>query len=111
MGFFFGFKLHLIINDKGEIISFCITPGNVDDRTPLKDKAFIDKIKGKLYGDKGYISKKIVETLFVDGLHLVTGIKNRMKNVLMEMPSLPIYVARSYARHQGQAQCRLYGVA
>ena len=95
MGFFFGFKLHLIINDKGEIISFCITPGNVDDRTPLKDKAFIDKIKGKLYGDKGYISKKIVETLFIDGLHLVTGIKNRMKNVLMEMKDKVLLRKRS----------------
>lgn len=85
MGYFYGFKLHFIINDKGEILSFVITPGNVDDREPLKDKKFIDKIRGKLYADKGYISQKITEVLFVDGLHLITHIRNNMKNVLMEM--------------------------
>ena len=85
MGHFYGFKLHFIINDKGEILSFVITPGNVDDREPLKDKKFIEKIKGKLYADKGYISQKITEVLFVDGLHLITHIRNNMKNVLMEM--------------------------
>jgi hypothetical protein len=85
MGYFYGFKLHFIINDKGEILSFVITPGNVDDREPLKDKKFIEKIRGKLYADKGYISQKITEVLFVDGLHLITHIRNNMKNVLMEM--------------------------
>jgi hypothetical protein len=85
MGYFYGFKLHFIINDKGEILSFVITPGNVDDREPLKDKKFIEKIKGKLYADKGYISQKITEVLFIDGLHLITHIRNNMKNVLMEM--------------------------
>ena len=85
MGYFYGFKLHFIINDKGEILSFVITPGNVDDRESLKDKKFIEKIKGKLYADKGYISQKITEVLFVDGLHLITHIRNNMKNVLMEM--------------------------
>ncbi|HWR95041.1 MAG TPA: IS982 family transposase [Flavobacterium sp.] len=85
MGYFYGFKLHFIINDKGEILSFVITPGNVDDREPLKDRKFIEKIKGKLYADKGYISQKITEVLFVDGLHLITHIRNNMKNVLMEM--------------------------
>jgi len=62
-----------------------ITPGNVDDRESLKDKKFIEKIKGKLYADKGYISQKITEVLFGDGLHLITHIHNKMKNVLMEM--------------------------
>jgi hypothetical protein len=85
MGYFYGFKLHFIINDKGEILSFVITPGNVDDREPLKNKKFIEKIRGKLYADKGYISQKITEVLFVDGLHLITHIRNNMKNVLMEM--------------------------
>ncbi len=85
MGYFFGFKLHLIINDKGEILNFVITPGNTDDREPLKDNKFIEKIKGKLYADKGYISKTLTEVLFVDGLHLITHIRNNMKNVLMEM--------------------------
>ena len=85
MGYFFGFKLHFVINDKGEILNFVITPGNTDDREPLKDKKFIDKLKGKLYADKGYVSQKLTEVLFVDGLHLITHIRNNMKNVLMEM--------------------------
>lgn len=85
MGYFFGFKLHFVINDKGEILSFIITPGNTDDREPLNNEKFIEKIRGKLYADKGYISKKLTEVLFVDGLHLITYIRNNMKNVLMEM--------------------------
>ncbi len=85
MGYFFGFKLHCVINDKGEILSFVITPGNTDDREPLNDKSFIEKLRGKLYADKGYISQKLTEILFVDGLYLITQIRNNMKNVLMEM--------------------------
>jgi hypothetical protein len=85
MGYFYGFKLHFIINDKGEILNFVITPGNTDDREPLRNNRFIEKIKGKLYADKGYVSKKLTEVLFVDGLHLVTYIRNNMRNVIMEM--------------------------
>lgn len=85
MGYFFGFKLHLIINDKGEILNFVITQGNVDDREPLKNERFIEAVKGKLYGDKGYISKELTHILFVDGLHLITSIRNNMKNCLMEL--------------------------
>lgn len=85
MGWFYGFKLHLIVNEKGEIINFIITQGNVDDRKPLENSKFIDKIKGKLYADKGYISAKLTQLLFIDGIQLITGIKNKMKNCLLEM--------------------------
>jgi hypothetical protein len=85
MGYFYGFKLHLIINDKGEILNFVITQANVDDREPLKNEKFIKSITGKLYGDKGYISKDLTNMLFMDGLHLITTIKNNMKNCLMEL--------------------------
>jgi len=84
-GYFFGFKLHYVVNDKGEILAFVVTPGNTDDREPLRDKKFLEKVKGKLYADKGYISQSLTELLFVDGLHLITHIRNNMKNVLMEM--------------------------
>ena len=83
MGFFFGFKLHLVINDKGEILNFVITPGNVDDREPLKDSNFLNKIFGKLFADKGYIGQKLFEQLFINGIHLITGLKRNMKNRLM----------------------------
>ena len=83
LGWFYGFKLHIIIKDRGEILDFIITPGNVDDRKPLKDMDLHKRIFGKLYGDKGYISKDLFEKLFVDGVHLITKIKKNMKNSLM----------------------------
>lgn len=85
MGWFHGFKLHIVINDKGEILSFCITQANIDDREPLKNELFLKAVFGKLYGDKGYISKKLQELLFVNGIHFITSIKNNMKNSLMSM--------------------------
>ncbi len=85
MGYFFGVKLHIVINDKGELLNFVITPGNIDDREPLKNPSFIKALKGKLYADKGYISQKLTQVLFMDGLHLITSIRNNMKNTLMEL--------------------------
>lgn len=85
MGWFHGFKLHIIINDRGEILSFCVTQANVDDREPLKNEGFLQKIFGKLFGDKGYISDKLYQMLFVDGIQLITNIRNNMKNCLMTM--------------------------
>lgn len=85
MGWFHGFKLHIIINDQGEILNFTITQANVDDRQPLKNKRFIDKIFGKLFADKGYIGKDLAQLLFVDGIQLFTQIKNNMKNSLMSI--------------------------
>lgn len=85
MGWFYGFKLHIIINDRGEILNFLISQGNMDDREPLKSEGFLKKIFGKLFGDKGYISQNLFEILFTDGIHLVTGIRNKMKNSLMSM--------------------------
>ena len=85
MGWFFGFKLHLICNEKGELLNFMITPGDVDDRKPLEYKAFIDFIYGKLVGDKGYIGKNLFQRLFVDGIQLVTKLKSNMKGTLMSV--------------------------
>ena len=85
MGWFYGFKLHLVINDKGEIIQWKLTPGNVDDREPLKDKRFTQRLFGKLFADRGYISQNLFEMLFVDNIHLVTKIKKNMKNSLMSL--------------------------
>lgn len=83
LGWFYGFKLHLIINDKGEILDFIITPGNIDNRKPLSDMNLHKRIFGKLFGDKGYISKDLFEQLFIEGVHLITKIKKNMKNSLM----------------------------
>ena len=85
MGYFFGYKLHLITNDKGEIIDFVLTPGNVDDRAPLKEQSFLKRIYGKLFADKGYIGQKLFEQLFVNGIHIITGLRKNMKNSLISM--------------------------
>ena len=53
-GWFFGFKLHLICNEKGELLNFMITPGDVDDRKPPECKYFVEFVYEKLVGDKGY---------------------------------------------------------
>lgn len=79
MGWFFGFKLHLIINDKGELLSFYLTKGNVDDRNMELMRAMTKEVFGKLFGDKGYISKALAELLFQDGIQLITKVRKNMK--------------------------------
>ena len=83
MGWYYGFKLHLIINDCGEILSCKITPGNVDDRTHLS--SMTQGISGKIFGDKGYIKKELFEELSNKGLQLITPLKSNMKNKLILM--------------------------
>jgi len=78
---FFGFKLHLIVNDQGELLAFHLTPGNVDDRKPVPRMA--KELFGKLFGDRGYISKALQEILSAKNLQLITKIKKNMKNRLL----------------------------
>lgn len=83
IGWFFGFKLHLVINDKGEIMAFKVTQGNVDDRAPVPD--LVATLVGKLVGDKGYISQALTDELIEKGLQLITRIKKNMKNKLITL--------------------------
>jgi DDE family transposase len=83
MGWFYGFKLHLVINERGELLALTLTPGNVDDRRPVRK--LIRSLWGKLFGDRGYISQELFEQLWVQGLQLVTKIKRNMKNKLMPL--------------------------
>ncbi|MDI1231851.1 MAG: IS982 family transposase [Methylobacter sp.] len=76
-GWFYGFKLHIIADDCGEILSFSITKGNVDDRKPVPKLA--KNLIGKLFGDRGYISKKLTELLATDDVELITTLKKNMK--------------------------------
>ena len=83
-GWFFGFKLHLVVNDRGEILQFCITPGNIDDRKPVPK--MVKKLFGKLFGDKGYISQALAKSLYeLFDIQLITKLRNNMKNKLMLM--------------------------
>jgi hypothetical protein len=83
MGWFFGFKLHLIANDKGELLSIKLTKGDVDDRKPVPK--MVKNIFGKLFGDKGYLSQKLSATLRHNGVKLITTIRKNMKNKLMPL--------------------------
>ena len=80
---FFGFKLHLAINDRGELLNIALTPGNVDDRKPVKE--LLREHRGKFYGDKGYISKALATELRTCGVLLITKFKKKMKNQLVEL--------------------------
>lgn len=83
MGWFYGFKLHLIVNDVGELLAVYLTPGNTDDRKPLEDMS--KHIFGKLFGDKGYLSQALFEKLYECGLQLITSLRKNMKARFMPL--------------------------
>ena len=76
-GWFYGFKLHLIINDRGEILAFQLTPGNVSDVSMMETLS--KGLWGKLFGDKGYISSEIAQKLFKQGVQVFTTLRSNMK--------------------------------
>lgn len=84
-GWFYGFKLHLVVNDEGEILSCCLTPGNVDDRNWEVISVLTREVFGKLFADKGYISQALFEKLLDNEIMLITKIKKNMKNQLMNI--------------------------
>jgi hypothetical protein len=81
-GWFYGFKLHLVVNDQGDILSFCITAGNVDDRKPVAK--LVKSLTGKLFGDRGYISQKLTKLLASQDIKLITTLKKNMKAQTVE---------------------------
>ena len=81
VGWFYGFKLHLVVNDRGELLSFFITSGNVDDRKPVPH--LMKEIFGKVFADKGYLSQALFAQLFAQNIQLITSVKKNMKNRLM----------------------------
>jgi hypothetical protein len=84
-GWFYGFKLHLIINDRGEICAFFLSRGNVDDRDPGVINRLCREWRGKLFGDLWYISQELFERLYRQGIKLITRLRKNMKNKLMDM--------------------------
>ena len=68
LGWFYGFKLHLIVNDQGELLAVQLTPANTDDRKPVPQMS--KALWGKLVGDRGYLSQALFEQPFAQGLQL-----------------------------------------
>jgi len=83
-GWFFGLKLHLVINQHGQLARFLITPANVADNNHQVLESLLQGLKGKCYGDKGYLSS-LMEELLEKGLHLVTKVRKNMKNMLLTL--------------------------
>ena len=83
MGWFYGLKLHFVINHKGQIMALKITPGNTADSTVLDE--ITQTLAGKIYADKGYIGRELFSKLWQRGLHLITGIRRNMRNYLMPL--------------------------
>ena len=82
LGWFYGFKLHVIVNDCGELLACQLTPGNVDDRKPLP--TLVQRLFGKLFGDKGYLSQSLVELLLTEHeLHLITPARRNMQGQMI----------------------------
>ncbi|NDJ20032.1 IS982 family transposase [Myxacorys almedinensis] len=81
---FFGFKLHLVVNDQGELLNVIMTPGNTDDRTPVPQ--LLQQLIGKVFADKGYVSQKLAKQLLeTAGIQLITKLKRNMKQRLMPL--------------------------
>jgi hypothetical protein len=84
VGWFDGFKLHLVVNDCGELVAFGLTRGNVDDRQPVP--RLVRRLFGRLFGDRGYLSQELAEQLFVkQGVHLITKLRKKMRHRLMHL--------------------------
>jgi len=83
MGWFYGFKLHLVINECGDLLALALTPGNIDDRKPVESMS--QRLWGKLFGDKGYISQKLFNHLYERGIKLITNTRKNMKNKLITL--------------------------
>lgn len=81
IGWFYGFKLHLVINEVGELLSVVVTKGNRADTSCVLD--LTKNLFGKLFADKGYISKKLTEKLFDNNINLITGIRKNMKDKML----------------------------
>ena len=83
MGWFYGFKLHLVINERGDLLAFALTPGNIDDRKPVESMS--QRLWGKRFGDQGYISQKLFHPLYQRGIKLITNTRKNMKNKLISL--------------------------
>jgi hypothetical protein len=83
LGWFYGFKLHLVVSDGGELLAWQVTPGNIDDRRPVPKLA--RKLFGKLFGDLGYLSEPLKILLKEQNLELITKLKKNMKNKFLNL--------------------------
>jgi hypothetical protein len=85
-GWFYGLKLHLVINHLGQIVSFLITPGNVADNNKGVLHRLLNGLAGRCTGDKGYWTT-LFERFLQQGLVLLVRPKTNMKQRLPALPA------------------------
>jgi hypothetical protein len=85
MGWFYGFKLFIVINGLGELAAAFLTKGNVADNNGSVMRRLFKRLKGLVFADKGFINAKVAEELLAGGLRLITKVRKNMKNKLLEM--------------------------
>lgn len=100
-GWYYGFKLHLAVNERGEILGFYLTAANVDER--VQADWITQGLTGKLIGDKGYISKDLFEKLMARGLKLITKLRRNMKNRFVEMEDKLLLRKRAIIETSGRS--------
>jgi hypothetical protein len=83
-GWFYGLKLHLVINELGQVMNFLITPANVSDNNDTVLQKLLGRLQGHCYADKGYLTK-LFEQFYQQGLRLITKVRNNMKNQLLSL--------------------------
>lgn len=83
-GWFYGLKIHLVINNLGEIAAFELSSGNIADNNTDLLKSIFKNLKGNCYGDKGYITS-IFEELYEQGIRLISKVRKNMKNKLIHL--------------------------
>jgi hypothetical protein len=95
VGWFFGFKLHLVFNLQRQIVGLRLTPGNISDTKPVEE--LTQGLVGKLFGDKGYIGKDLAERLLRQGLALMTRVRRNMKRLPISFLDKALLNARNIA--------------
>ena len=89
----YGFKLHLVVNEYGEILSFSSPPAMLIVPNPVPQLA--QELFGKLFGDKGYLSQQLFEQLYAQDVQLITPIRKNMKNKLLPLEDKVLFRKRS----------------
>jgi len=81
---FFGFKLHLVVNQQGELLNLTLTPGNTDDRKPVP--RLLQALFGKVFADRGYVSQRLAQQLLQTcGIEFFAKPRRNLKNCLMRL--------------------------
>lgn len=84
-GWFYGFKVFIIVNQYGQLMKCAVTKASKADNNLEWMKTFFAGFKGLMFTDKGFLSSKAFDFLYAKGLKLITGVRANMKNKFVNM--------------------------